>query len=422
MTTAAHGLAYDDGHGPDDFEVRWRGIHGWAITAFFLLWEALYQLCKLVAARRGSQWVKVARLGGSYLTAFLNACICSVLGLWILLAYLLFAGSRERALVLDDGPAVGVVYIAAQSFMGWLLMDCVHLLTHFPTLGGVDMVLHHVAFLITAALGYGYRVVPFVCGWLLLGEVSSVPLNIRWYLIQSGRGESHALTLTNYSFAVCFFVCRILLLNAGLVDLFVELRPVLLAPPCNAEAWAVNTFCALLVGCSLLNMYWMGKIVQMATKSTTRSSHGAGDKGALVIRGKSSPVQLNSKEEMAGLASRAGFEIDRAIEEGECNAREARGEFVNCTPSTSSLISHSSRRSSSSNSTSSLLADHEASSVPTVTPMGHLFDRAHLSLQASWVMLGRAADGAASGAAAVANAAADRAATAVSTGARTERP
>jgi len=163
-------------------------------------------------------------------------------------------------------------------------------------------------------------------------------------------------------------------------------------------------------------------VFQMATKSTTRSSHGAGDKGALVIRGKSSPVQLNSKEEMAGLASRAGFEIDRAIEEGECNAREARGEFVNCTPSTSSLISHSSRRSSSSNSTSSLLADHEASSVPTVTPMGHLFDRAHLSLQASWVMLGRAADGAASGAAAVANAAADRAATAVSTGARTERP
>lgn len=281
MADVPHDLSSTVLHTHDDDEVRWRGIHGWAIISFLVLWELVYQVSKVMAAKYCSQWTKISQLGGSYMAAFLNACVCSVLGCWIVVAYLLFADARGRALVLDDGPAVGAVYLAAQSFIGWLMMDCCHLLTHFPTLGGVDMLLHHFGFLVMAAIGYGYRVVPFICGWLLLGEVSSIPLNIRWFLIQSGRGDSRALAYVNYAFAGCFLLFRVFILNAGLVDYVVELRPVLLAPPCNAEAWAVNVFCILLVGCSLLNLYWMAKIIQMAIKPREAAGR-LGDQTALV--------------------------------------------------------------------------------------------------------------------------------------------
>jgi len=315
-------------HADEDLEVRWRGLHWWGILTWFLFWEVIYQLSKLAAARQCSQWTKIAKLGGSYMTAFLNACMCSFLGCWILLAYLLGTDGLGRAIALDDGPAVNAVYTATRSFIGWLLMDCCHLLTHYPALGGVDMLVHHSLFLLMGALGYGYRVVPFVCGWLLLGEVSSIPLNIRWFLIQSGRGHSQMLAYTNYAFAACFFVFRVLLLNGGLVDLFVELRPLLLAPPCNAQGWAVNTVCGLLVGSSALNLYWMAKIVQMATKPREAAGR-ASDQAALVVRGKAHHSPGEARPMIPG-------EISPTLSAHSSGSDEIEEQgFVGATPATS---------------------------------------------------------------------------------------
>ena len=50
------------------------------------------------------------------------------------------------------------VYVAAYSFLGYLFCDLFHLVTHFPTLGGMDMLLHHVCFILLTCLGAGYTV------------------------------------------------------------------------------------------------------------------------------------------------------------------------------------------------------------------------------------------------------------------------
>ena len=87
-----------------------------------------------------------------------------------------------------------LVIVAAQAFVGYLLMDFFHVIARYPKLGGLDMCLHHAGFLFVTLLGLGYRVFPFPIGWLLLGEVSSIFLNVRWFLINSGHGASAALS------------------------------------------------------------------------------------------------------------------------------------------------------------------------------------------------------------------------------------
>ena len=254
--------------------MTWQGIEWRVILAFALSWELLYLFFKAYCASsrsRYADWPKVASLGGSYATAFLNALVCSVAGCWIV-ATELYDDDTHKAIMLPDRPAIA--YVAAQSFLGWLLMDIIHLCTHYPTLGGFDMLCHHACFIILACLGSGFRYAPFVVGWLLMGEISSLFLNIRWLLINTGRGDTRALTTTNYLFALSFFVCRVLVFWAGLIHVLLSERPMLLSPPSLAPPWSVNLLCAFLLTGALLNAFWFVKIVKMAGGKKDHHNHG----------------------------------------------------------------------------------------------------------------------------------------------------
>ena len=140
-------------------------------------------------------------------------------------------------------------------------------LTHFPALGGGDTVLHHCGFICLTFLGMGYQVYPFIVAWLLLGEVSSLPLNVRWYLITTGRGDTPAMDMANYSFGILFLIVRVAIYWSGLYELLVHLRPLLLAPPYNAPSLWMHIIMGFVSAGGLLNAFWVYKIFKMAARS-----------------------------------------------------------------------------------------------------------------------------------------------------------
>ena len=251
----------------EEGQVSWKGVDWPPIFLFVIAWEVCYRISKTFCQQ--SDHPKIREQGASYGAAFVNALVCSIAGVYITGELLAYDDVRVRALVLDEPPYEAVtatVFLAVQSFVGWLLMDLFHILTHLPTLGGWDTVLHHAGFVALAVCGYGFRVCPFVVGWLLLGEVSSLFLEVRFFLINSGRGETRAMRLTNYAFASTFFLSRVVVLWLGLGDLLLNLRPLLLGAPYYAPGYGVNTICGFVAGGALLNAFWMVSIVKMATR------------------------------------------------------------------------------------------------------------------------------------------------------------
>jgi len=115
-------------------------------------------------------------------------------------------------------------------------------------------------------------VLPLTVAWLLLGELSSLPLNFRWFLINTGRGASTALRVTNAVFAISFFVVRVLVYWGGVYHLLAYMRPALIAPPYQCAPVVVNTLCLFISAGALLNAYWMISIVKMATRSGEKKS------------------------------------------------------------------------------------------------------------------------------------------------------
>lgn len=283
--------------------VQFEGLDWLHVLVFAVAWEMVYRLTSSLAARHYPQYPKVVSQGGSYATAFGNACVSSIAG-WYIFAKLLTADEAGRALVQMDLEVTLVLFTAVQSFLGWLLMDVVHILTHFPDLGGADHLLHHTGFILLTSVGYAYRVFPFAVGWLLLGETSSLFLETRWFLINSGRGDTRALARTNCAFVVTFFLCRVVILWAGLYDMLTVLRPFTLAPPNRAPAWVVNTICFFVVGSALLNVFWLTKIISMARRGREGGAkRRPADEAAICAAGKKHTQQRDV--EVGSVVSRA---------------------------------------------------------------------------------------------------------------------
>ena len=243
------------------------------VLAFAAFWELLYQIFKQLV--KLSPHPKIATLGASYCVSVFNALMCSVGGFWAT-ASLLALDFGDRLLVTDTPspywPLAGyaasltVYEYFAHAFLGWLCYDVLHVFTHFPKLGGGDTIAHHLGFVCLTCLGSAHRVLPFSVAWLLLGEVSSLPLNARWFLINTGRGATKAMDMANASFAISFFIVRVVVMWAGVWHTCVHLRTALIAAPYSCSAVVVNTICGFIAAGAGLNGYWMVGIVKMAMR------------------------------------------------------------------------------------------------------------------------------------------------------------
>ena len=238
------------------------------VAVCVLAWEVLYQLSKLTIrtfAQPTEANQKLRRYGASYIVALVHAVIVGMRGPWHLLA--LINAPVESKLVM---PGAESPWFEATSsadatnllFFSWLLYDSLHLFLAFPKLGGADTVAHHVGFICASLLCGLYSLLPFPFGWLISGELSSIPLNIRWLLINSGRGDTRALRVANHTFLILFFAMRVVGYGAGLVHLWI-IRDHLLQLDAVVARPFLLVILALVVGGFGLNLTWFRKIVQM---------------------------------------------------------------------------------------------------------------------------------------------------------------
>ena len=88
-----------------------------------------------------------------------------------------------------------------------------------------------------------------------------MPLNLRWFWVQTGRGATRAMSATNWAFAVTFFLCRIVLFGYGLAHM-AEHRG--LVAGLVRECPPLGGVVLLLAAGYGLNVVWFKQIVDVA--------------------------------------------------------------------------------------------------------------------------------------------------------------
>lgn len=163
---------------------------------------------------------------------------------------------------------------------GYLLSDLIQILRHYPNLGSIDAVLHHITFFYCAAILGHFQLFPFMFGWLIVGESSTPFLNVRWFLIKAGYGHTTFLKVTELIFAFLFFSSRFALYSAGLFYQIAMLPNV----PSYIPNWAVYSAMAFVIIGFFLNVAWLTKILRIAANPTRhKTKQSTASKSSITI-------------------------------------------------------------------------------------------------------------------------------------------
>jgi hypothetical protein len=244
----------------------------YTFVSAFLLWEGMY-------------WASVAALNTPRARAALTPVVCRDAPAYVVsTVHAVFAAARgaRHLLRLWAAPSVvklcvppprlvtpamdvflaeaASVVVTNVSLAGYLTSDLVHVLWRWPDLGKMDTVMHHVAFLSCALVAGRGLLFPFMFGWLIVGEASTPILNLRWYLIRQGHGDSRMLSHVSKLFAAVFFVTRFCVYGAGLVHL-VRTYGDLPKEVSGVSSAAVTLFTFLGFA---LNLVWLQRIARIA--------------------------------------------------------------------------------------------------------------------------------------------------------------
>ncbi|KAL3935299.1 MAG: hypothetical protein SGBAC_009155 [Bacillariaceae sp.] len=218
--------------------------------------------------------------GPSYVCSMIHCLINGYCGIVQLIG--LRAAPSEVKLVFPPVPEDVAKYIRGVElsnafFFAFLAFDLFHVLRLYPKLGGVDTVAHHSVFLTCSIINGFYQILPYPFSWLIIGELSTIFLNIRWTLIKTGRGSSTVFQSVQYAFALTFFITRVVVYLYGVMELFQQ-REILFGIVSSGRVPGIFMGITLsFVGAgSLLNIIWFQKIAAMAiskrTKKETKTS------------------------------------------------------------------------------------------------------------------------------------------------------
>lgn len=184
-----------------------------------------------------------------------------------------FGGDMEPAWVMACAGVEQTNYI----FSAYLVQDLVHLIIQYPKLGGLEQLLHHSVFILCCFISGGYQINHFPFAWLILGELSTVLLEARWFLRQMDMGHGALMDFVNMSFAATFGVTRVLVYGWGLVKMLVSNNVIWEDPGATGLSKTLVMINLVLVVLGYgLNLFWFQKIVAMALRGSKKKEDKVG--------------------------------------------------------------------------------------------------------------------------------------------------
>lgn len=245
----------------------------------FIFWESLYYLSIRLIANHLSTSNKLAKLIPSsdrralflshlpaYLISTLHALQATLRGLHHL--YRLRYAPTSIQLILTPfsptHPLAAAETLAVRTtntvLAAYLLTDLHHVCVNYPSLAGLDTILHHLAFLLCALIAGTYGLYPHTFAWLIIGEASTPFLNARWALIKLGLGATRAFRVLELLFVSAFVITRFFVYAVGLIHHFSTIAQT----PTYVPLWARWTPTVFFTAAFGLNLVWMVRMYKLA--------------------------------------------------------------------------------------------------------------------------------------------------------------
>ena len=232
---------------------------------FCVCWQLLYTFVQACLKWFQVSNTKLLGFGRSYVCSTVNAIISSLCG-----AYIYFQIHDDSVLCkyffigCVDSSLVNFTITSCASLSAYFTMDLIGILFTYPRSKaetGAATVIHHSIFLLCGIIGSVFYLTPYIYALLNLCEISTIPLNVRWFTINTGNGNSKLYWIASYTFVLSFVVFRILVYGFSLLEVILHYDEIQqhmqdLAHEHGIKIWSTLIMFALVFLGWLLQLYW----------------------------------------------------------------------------------------------------------------------------------------------------------------------
>lgn len=177
----------------------------------------------------------------------------------------LFSGDQLSGLITFRNSTLSTCVLGVS--VGYFLVDLAMIIWLYPSLGGMEYVVHHLFSLtaLTYAMLTGEgQLYTFM---VLISEATTPSINLRWYLDVAGMKKTKAYIINGVIIFLAWMVARILLFMYIFCHMYLHYDQV-------REMHTCTLFLVLIVpsGLAIMNLMWFGKII-MGLKKTLAKRH-----------------------------------------------------------------------------------------------------------------------------------------------------
>ncbi|XP_047960699.1 TLC domain-containing protein 4-like [Salvia hispanica] len=195
----------------------------------------------------------------------LHAVFISIMSLYFVFWSELFSDKSHSGLVTFRNSSISTFALGLS--VGYFLSDLAMICWRYPSLGGLEYVLHHSLAAIAVAYAMYMGEGQLYTFMILISEVTTPWINIRWYLDVSGLKRSSAYIINGVIIFFSWLVARILLFGYMFYHVYRH----------HSQVMRMHTAGSLLVfvvpvALAIMNVMWFGKILKGLKKALLKKT------------------------------------------------------------------------------------------------------------------------------------------------------
>lgn len=238
-----------------------------SIVAGILICKLVYDLTQLFSALYFKSYGGLNRVQriewGNRGISTVHALFIAAMSLYFVYWSDLYADYRTNGYVTFRSSTLSIFTLGVS--VGYFIADLAMILWLYPSLGGIEYVIHHslsgiaVAYAMFSGEGQLYTFM------VLISEVTTPEINMRWFLDTAGLKRSHAYLINGVVIFFAWLVARILLFVYMFCHVYLHYDQVI-------KMHAFGFFLVFVVPSVLaaMNLMWFGKILKGLKKTLAK--------------------------------------------------------------------------------------------------------------------------------------------------------
>ncbi|XVE51702.1 hypothetical protein DITRI_Ditri02bG0062600 [Diplodiscus trichospermus] len=197
----------------------------------------------------------------------IHAIFVSALSLYFVFWSELFSDQRRADLIVFRSSPLSIFVLGVS--VGYFLSDLGMILWLYPSLGGIEYVIHHSFSGIAVAYSMFTGEAQLYTYMVLISEVTTPEINMRWYLDTAGMKRSSAYLINGVIIFFGWLIARVLLFGYMFYHVYLHYNQVI----------KMHTFGYVLVFgvpsiLATMNLMWFGKIIKGLMKTLAKKRRG----------------------------------------------------------------------------------------------------------------------------------------------------